>query len=209
MKFACCEKAGWTMIRTTGDAKRVGIKMAEERGKEKRDATLGSQPDHAAPVGVTVKAKIERGDRYSAPEIYNLDITLLEVVRGKEGWERIKEQGVSDELPKAGYEYVLIRIGFGYFSKARGFGHAHEAYRIGNGSFSAVSADGKTEYEIPSVLRQPQPQLVGMSFSAGESREGWIVLQVPETEKEPLLSFRREYAENVYGVWGSVWFQLS
>lgn len=158
---------------------------------------------------MTVKTKIERGDRYSAPEIYNLEITLLEVIRGKEALDRIKVQSISDALPKVGFEYVLVRIRFGYFSKARGFEHAHEAYRIGDGSFSAMSADGDTEYAIPSVIRQPQPQLVGISFSAGESREGWIVLQVPETEKEPLLSFHRDYAENVYGVWGSVWFQLS
>ena len=186
----------------------VEIKMEEQTPSRDRSSILGSSQDHPAPVGVTVKTKIERGDRYSAPEIYNLEITLLEVVHGKEAIERIKAQGVSNKLPKAGYEYILVRIRFGYFSKARGFGHAHEAYRIGDGSFSATSADGNTEYEIPSVIRQPQPQLVGISFSAGESREGWIVLQVPETEKEPLLSFHREYAENVYGVWGSVWFQL-
>jgi hypothetical protein len=182
--------------------------MTEERGEEKRDAALGSQPDHAAPIGLTVRTKIERGDRYSAPEVYSLEITLLEIVRGKEAWKRVKTQGVSDELPKAGFEYVLIRIRFGYFSKARGFGHGHERYPIGADSFSATSADGKTKYEIPSVTQQPKPQLVGLSLSIGESHEGWIIFQVPETVKKPLLSFHRDYVENVYGVWGSVWFQL-
>jgi hypothetical protein len=157
---------------------------------------------------MTVKARIERGDRYSAPEIYNLQITALEIVRGKEAWKRVQAQGVSDESPKACFEYIMIRIKIGLFSKARWFGHAHEPYRIGSNSFVATSRDGKIEYEIPTIKKQPQPQLVGMSISVGEPREGWIVLQVPVTEKEPLLSFHRKYAENVYGVWGSLWFQL-
>jgi hypothetical protein len=182
--------------------------MEEQMASRNGGLTLGSRQDCPVPVGVTVKTKIELGDRYSAPEIYSLEITLLEVVRGKEAWNRTEGEGVSDKLPKPGFEYVLVHIRFGFFSKARGFGHAHEAYRIGEGSFSATSADGKTQYEIPSVTRQPQPQLVGLSFLIGESREGWIIFQVPETEKRPLLSFHRDYAENVYGVWGSVWFQL-
>jgi len=170
---------------------------------------LGSSQEHPAPIGVTVKTKIERGDRYSAPEIYNLEITLLRVMRGKEALERIRAQGVSDEPPKAGFEYVLVHIRFGYFSKARGFGHAHDAYHIDDSSFSTISEDGKTEYETPFIKRQPQPPLVGISCAVGESREGWIVLQVPAALKKPLLSFHRKHTENVYGVWGSVWFQLS
>jgi hypothetical protein len=42
----------------------------------------------------------------------------------------------------------------------------------------------------------------------GETHQGWILLQVPETEKKPLLIFKRENVEVVYGVWGNVWFQL-
>jgi hypothetical protein len=186
----------------------MGINMPEGRGKVKHDSTLGSKPDHAAPIGLTVITKIERGDRYSAPEIYNMEITLLEVIRGEEAWDRIKAQGVSDRLPQSGFEYVLAHIRFGFFSKARGFGHPHEGYHIGVDSFSVTSADGKAKYEIPSVRQQPKPQLVDLSLSIGESLKGWIIFQVPETEKRPLLTFHRDYAENVYGVWGSVWFQL-
>jgi hypothetical protein len=169
---------------------------------------LGRSQEHPAPLGMTVKTKIERGDRYSAPEIYHLEITVLEVIRGKEAWDRMKAQGVSEQLPKIGYEYILAYIRFGYYSKARGFGHTYDGYPIDGGGYSVTSEDGKTEYEIPVIKRQPQPPLVGISCAVGESREGWVVLQVPETEKKPLLSFHREYTENVYGVWGSVWFQL-
>jgi hypothetical protein len=69
------------------------------------------------------------------------------------------------------------------------------------GQFAAVSPDGKTEYEIPPVLYQPQPQLIGSIFSPGESHDGWILLQVPEKDKKPLLIFKRQNIEGVHGVW--------
>ena len=180
--------------------------MEERIVPERRSATAGSQ-EHPAPRGTTVKTRIERGDRYSAPEVYRLEITLLEIVRGKEAWARVKEQGVAGEV-RAGFEYVLCRIRFGYFSGAREFPHSGEAYTISPEHFVAVAADGKTEFEGPSVSRQPQPALIGTAFSVNESREGWILLQLPEDGREVLLAFRREYAENRYGVWGPVWFQL-
>jgi len=173
---------------------------------EKRGSAIGSQ-DRPAPLGTTVKTKIERGDRYSAPEVYNLEITLQEVVRGEEAWARIEGQGVRGEA-KAGFEYILCRIQFGYFSRARGFPRSGEAYMILPEHFVAVAADGKTEFESPTLLRQPQPPLIGTSFSVNESREGWILLQLPKDRTEIFLTFRREYAENQYGVWGSMWFQL-
>jgi len=159
-----------------------------------------------AAMGVTVKTKIERGDAYSAPEIYDVAITLMEIVRGKEVLGRVKTQGVLDEPPKTGFEYVLARIKFGYSRRGRGLGNV--TYRLTEGQFAAVSSDGKTEYKIPSVFHQPQPQLIDSVFSAGESREGWILLQVPKDEKKPRLIFKRENAEGIYGIWRSVWFQL-
>jgi len=158
----------------------------------------------AVPVGVSIKTTIERGDAYSAPAIYDVEITLLEIVRGEDAWERIKVQGVSTEPPKVGFEYILARIRFGYSRRGRGLDD--EAYKLTEGQFAAVSADGQTEYMIPTVLQQPQ--LVDTIFHSGESREGWIILQVPEDEKKPLLVYKREHVEGVYGIWRHVWFQL-
>ncbi len=173
---------------------------------EKRSFTVGSK-DHPAPLGATIKTKIERGDRYSAPEVYNIEITLREVVRGNKAWTCIKEQGVTGEI-KTGFEYVLCRIRFGYFSRARGFSHSGKVYTISPEHFIAVAADGNTEFENPVLLQQPQPPLIGTSFSLNESREGWILLQVPNDGRKVFLTFRREYTENQYGVWGPIWFQL-
>jgi hypothetical protein len=173
---------------------------------ERSKPIIGTSPGHPAPVGVTIKTTIERGEAYAAPEIYNVEITLLEFIRGNEAWERIKVQGSFKEPPKAGFESVLVHIRFGYFRRSRGT--EGEVYRLTKGQFAAVSPDGKTEYEIPNVLSQPQPQLIDSIFSPGESRDGWILLQVSQDNKKPLLIFKRQNIEGVHGIWGHIWFQL-
>ncbi|MFC1533129.1 hypothetical protein ACFL7M_07185 [Thermodesulfobacteriota bacterium] len=183
--------------------------MTERSGPdpiENPNPAPGSSNRSPAPVGVKVKTTIERGDAYMAPKLYNVEITLEEIVRGDEAREHIKAQGVSDKPPKAGFEYILTRIQFGYFRKARGL--ADETYRLTEGQFAAVSTDGRTEYEIPSVSQQPQPKLIDWLFHPGESREGWILFQVPKDNMKPLLVFKREHVEGVYGIWRYVWFQL-
>jgi len=132
---------------------------------------------------------------------------VQEVLRGKEAWERIREQLAAAE-PKRGFEYCLCRVGVGYSSRARGFARSGEPYTISGKSFIAVSSDGRTEFESPELLRQPQPELINTTLFPGDSKEGWVILEVPEAENTPFLTFRREYAENVYGVWGQIWFRL-
>ncbi|KPK88556.1 MAG: hypothetical protein AMJ94_14735 [Deltaproteobacteria bacterium SM23_61] len=182
--------------------------MDEKKTKSGPSGASGNSRDRAASLGTTVKTKIERGDRYSAPEIYNLEITVLEVVRGKEAWDRIRAEGTFQDDFKAGFEPCLIRIKFGYFKKGRGFGHNKSPYEIPDDAFRALSQDGETEYPIPSSPEQPRPRLSKTPFISGDIKEGWILLQVPEGEERPLLTFKRDYRENAYGFWGPVWFQL-
>jgi hypothetical protein len=166
----------------------------------------GSSVNSPAPPGFTVKTTIERGDAYLSPEIYNVEITVLEAFRGKEALERLRSQEATDKSPEAGYEYILARIRFGYFQRGRRVGS--EVYELKEGLFVAVSADGQQEYEIPAGLPQPQSPLTSQLFNNGESHEGWILLQVPEAEKEPRLAFKRKHVEGMYGIWGYVWFSL-
>lgn len=174
----------------------------------KNDRRWGTSKDRAAPLGMTVKTKIERGDRYSAPEIYNLEITVLEVLRGK-GTQKLKRsEGASEPDLKTGFEPLFVHIRFGYFSKGRGFGQLNEPYEIPERGFVAVSGDGKTEYKPLLLLSQPQPRLIHMVISPGEIKEGWVALQVPEKQNESFLIFKRDYNKNSYGFWGPVWFRL-
>lgn len=164
---------------------------------------LGMSHLSPAPIFTTVKAKIERGDAYSAPEIFDVEITVLEALRGNEALTLID---VSSNLIKEGFEFLVVRIRFGYFRRGRGFGD--KPLQIMNDQFSAVSNDGQIQYPVISLEKQPSPALIGESFKPGESKEGYIVLQVQEDEKEPLLIYNREFIEGVYGIWGSIYFQL-
>lgn len=166
----------------------------------------GSSPQNPIPLGSTVKNKIERGDPYSSPEIYDVEIAIQELNHGEEARERIKAMGASDKISKSGFKDILALVKFGYFARGRGF--AGEPYKIKEGHFVAVSADGKTVYEPPASIPGLQSQLVNSVFKIGESQKCWLHLQVPDNERYPLLIFRRESDEGVYGFWGDIWFKL-
>ena len=169
-------------------------------------AAAGSSPQSAASVMATVKTTIERGDAYLSPQLYNVEVTLLQFLRGKEAGEQVRARGITDNPPQDGYEYLLANIRVGYFRRVRGL--EDEPYTLTEGQFAAVSPDGITEYTIPAVSRQPQPPLVDVTFNPGDTREGWILLQVPQDEKTPFLVYKRKHVEGNYGIWGYIWFKL-
>ncbi len=201
------------------------MKNPEDKSAAKPGQANGASPGSAAPIGTTVKTTVERGHAYMVPRLYNVEITLLEVQRGKDAQAAAQKLVSSAQSLKQGYEYLLARLKIGYFERGRvsskgstgasekqfvsfGGGSVDVTYTLAEGQFLAVSADGETEYPVPSVLQQPSPALVGWEFHPGESREGWILFQSPKDEKKPLLIFKREHVEGIYGIWGYVWFQL-
>ena len=135
-----------------------------------------------------------------------MEITILEAVRGKDAWARLEAQGAA-RPPRSGFEYVLARVRFGYYRKRR-WAVEDELYQLTERQFAVVCADGKTPTDLPSQPKQPQPQLIGRVFRPGDTAAGWILLQVPADEEKPLLVFKREHTEGVYGIFGYLWFQL-
>jgi hypothetical protein len=170
------------------------------------DLNLGTSHLHPIPLGLAAKTKIERGDAYSAPEIFDLEITLHEVLRGPAAVKRLESQEIRDTVAEKGFELLLAHLTIGYFRRGRGFGHV--PYALVAGQFAAVSGDGVHRFPLPVPLHQPAPALLGERFFPGESHQGWILFQVPEEEIQPLMIFNREYEEGVYGIWGAVWFEL-
>jgi hypothetical protein len=130
----------------------------EERGiPERRPPILGSSPQRPIPVGVTAKTTISHGEGQPLPEDFNVEITLLEVVRGEAVMNRLKAESGSNQPPTVGFEYVLARIKFGYSRKARA-PFAPPSYVLSEEAFGAASADGTKEYEIASLEQRPQPR---------------------------------------------------
>lgn len=177
---------------------------------EKRRGMLGSRHDRPVPIGATIKTMIERQARNPSTVTYTLEVTVLEVLRGEEAWDRIKTEGVSEKAAEPGFEYLMARLRLNYSPKARGLPE-YEPYLIEEKQFGAFSQDGRTRFETPPVLKQPHQNLIGLSISANKSVEGWIVLKVPAGEKEPLLVFDRDYTESrltLRTARGLLWFKL-
>ena len=164
-------------------------------------AASGYSPLSPAPVGVAVADIIGCGRGYNSHETYDIKITLLEVLRGKEASEHIKMANTANQPPDAGFEYILARIRFEYFARGS---PGDCAYELMGEQFTAVSSDGK-EYTRPSLVL-PKPELSG-TLNSGDSLEGWVGFQVAQSDKKPLMSFTADPG-GVVTHGGGVWFQL-
>jgi hypothetical protein len=164
----------------------------------KNGIITGSSIQKPARPGFTVKTTIERGNAYEMPEIYDLELTVLEIQRGQPVFG--KSNTALDPL----YEYISVRLRAGYFRRGRQPGG--EVYNLGKNQFAIVAGDGETEYEIPAIFGEGQ--FIYGPLSPGELREGWVVLQVPKQEDRPVLIFKRPNPRGVYEIWGNIWFRL-
>jgi hypothetical protein len=161
----------------------------------------GSSPLDPVPVGKTVAGIIECGSGYTSHELYDMKITVLEVVRGEEAWKLIKEASASNKPVPAGYGYVLARIRFEYYARGTPGLCIHE---LRPGQFMACSAEGN-DYKAPSVT-PPKPEM-RRSLRSGESWEGWVAFSVAQHDNKPLMSYSADAGGAVlHG--GGKWFAL-
>ncbi|GEM_PF-800323 len=156
----------------------------------------------AAPAGTVVAGLIECGEGYTSHELYDVKITLEEVLRGDKAWRSIQAASASSQPASAWTEYVLARIRFEY--AARGAPGDCRFAVTGATQFEALSADGKS-YQAAAVAL-PGPELSG-DVGSGESLEGWVAFAVAQTDSKPLMTFNANPAGGVT-LGGGMWFQL-
>jgi hypothetical protein len=161
---------------------------------------IGYSLASAAALGQTAKGIIECGKGYTSHELYDVKITVLEVLRGDRATARLAA-GVA--APAANQEYLIARIRFQYFARGTPGDCCHE---LSWDQFIAYSKDGG-EYE-PAITLPPAPALEG-KVCAGGSAEGWAIFQVAKNDKKPLAMFNA----GVGGIeaiehGGNLWFQL-
>ena len=161
----------------------------------------GQSPSDAATTGLTVQGIVECGEGYNSHELYDVRITVLEVVRGEKAWGLIKAASKSNQPTKAGFEYVLARIKFQYFARGTPGDCNHE---LKGNQFLALSAKGQ-KYDASSVT-PPKPELGG-TLHSGDSLEGWVAFMVPQEDKKPIMTYGVDESGAVqHG--GDMWFQL-
>jgi hypothetical protein len=161
----------------------------------------GSSPSDPAPAGITVSGIIECGEGYTSHELYDMKITLLEVIRGEQAWKRLQEAGSSNRQPEAGTEYLLARIRYEYFARGVPGTCIHP---LAPEEFTAYSKNGE-DYKAVSVA-PPKPEL-RKGLKSGDSLEGWLVFAVSKEDKAPLLLYSADSGGAVeHG--GGKWFLL-
>ena len=167
----------------------------------------GTSFSNPLPLGVSFKVRTGRDDVYSMHEIYDLQIALKKIIRGNDALESVKAQGLTDEKPRIGFDYILAFITITYSRRGKGQGNA--TYSLMEKQLSTYSCLKEAEYTLPNVLHQPEPQLFGHVFHIGESYEGCVLLEVPTDDEKPLLLFKRDSSMGgLTGKWGNIWFQL-
>jgi hypothetical protein len=162
-----------------------------------------SSPAHAQPVGVSFTTIIVFGNQYDGgDELYDAHITVLEIVRGPKAWDIIKRDSASNPPPKPGFEYLLARVRFEF--SARTSPH-HYNYMLRQNQFTAMSSAGY-EYLSPALAAQPIPPLSG-TLRSGDSVEGWLAFQVPQSDRKPIMVFREDVG-SVFHEGGGSFFRL-
>lgn len=129
---------------------------------------------------------------YGDEEVYDVKITILEVLRGEEAWTRLQAVDSSNVRPRDGLEYILAHIRFEYFAKTS---PGNKSYTIKQDDFKVYSEENRA-YEPPKVS-SPQPELIGKRFRSGDSHEGWITFLTATDNEKPFVFFI-----------GGMWFQL-
>jgi hypothetical protein len=163
--------------------------------------TQGSSPSQAAPAGVTLTGIVECGEGYTSHELYDMKLTLLEVIRGDKAWTRIKEADSSNKPAESGTEYLLARIRFDYFARGTPGLCVHQVVPE---QFTAYSANGEDYKPAPVVLPKPEMR---KGLKSGEFLEGWVSFMIAQNDKTPLMSYSASTGGAVqHG--GDKWFLL-
>jgi hypothetical protein len=163
--------------------------------------SLGSSPASPAPVGIALKGIVECGQGYTSHELYDMKITLLQVLRGEDAWNRIAKASSSNKPADAGFDYLLAYVRFEY--QARGTPGLC-VHQLVPDQFTAFSAEG-SEYKSVSVV-PPQPEM-RQDLKSGDVFEGWLVFMVAQHDKSPLMSYSADKGGAIsHG--GGKWFVL-
>jgi hypothetical protein len=162
----------------------VGLVVSIAAASRQPALAQDNTPKNPAAVGLPVRSMIELGSVYT--NIYDIAITVLETVRGKEAMERLKAAGPDVKVPAEGFDYVLARIKFDF--KGR-YVSDNLPFELGDEPLQWVALSGTdlTEYARVSVV-VPKPALVGR-IQPGSSMEGWVAFAVKQNDSTPVMVF--------------------
>jgi len=149
---------------------------------------------------VALKTIIIFGDQYNGgDELYDVKITVMEIVRGETAWQFVKAASASNKPAGLGLEYVLARVRFEFSARTK---PEHYNYALDQTQFTAMSSDNKP-YD-PAVLAEPLKPTLHDTLHSGDSAEGWVAFLVPRGDHTPLMLFREDVGSVIHEGNGSL-----
>lgn len=159
---------------------------------------LGSKPGdnkfgrtNPAPIGTTQTIKI---DEFTGK--YTASVTVKEVIRGAEAWEKVKAANMFNKEPEAGMEYVLVKVSATVSDVAD-----DASVSLTSGSFDFFATD-YSSYPLTFVV-SPDPAFGGDLYSGGTT-EGYVCTQIKTDDATPTMVFGADYSGK-----GGIWFALT
>lgn len=125
---------------------------------------------------------------FGSPAIQNgISVTVEEVVRDAEAWQKIQEANQYNKPLPAEQEYLLLRM------RVKNIGTGDEAVDISSGDFF-ITGDKLRKYFSASAVA-PKPALQGGIFPDGEL-SGWVVYPVAAGEHNLMLVLPAPYGDD-------------
>lgn len=109
------------------------------------------------------------------------ETSILEIVRGNDAWNLVKQANQFNEPPSKGYEYIAVKL------HVRNIGTSDDSKRI-DGYFYHLTGSANTLHNLPSVV-EPEPAL-DISLYPGGEFEGWVVFQSMIGETNLMIVFK-------------------
>lgn len=122
-------------------------------------------------------------------------IRIVEVIRGDEAWDRVYAANQFNDPPLKGMDYVLVYAVVDLLSST-----AEGPVHVFLCDWQALS--GGRLWQVASAFT-PEPEFGGVIFP-GQTMEGWVLLQVKQTDPEPLLAWHINFYDGTGGVWFSL-----
>jgi hypothetical protein len=114
----------------------------------------GASPSDPVPAGAALTGIIECGEGVTSHKLYDIKITLLEVIRGEQAWKRIQASASPNRPADPGTEYLPARIRYEYFARGVPGTCVHP---LAPEEFTAYPKNGE-DYKAVSVA-PPKPEL--------------------------------------------------
>jgi hypothetical protein len=116
-------------------------------------------------------------------------IQVQEIILGQAAYEKIKDHNRFNDPPEPGMQYGLAYVWVSYI------GPGEEPVFVSNRNFEIIDSAGHNHR--PPSLVVPAPALGGNLYPGGET-EGWLAVQIPETETAPILRLELTRGEARY-----------